>query len=367
MVAPAHTCVSAEFNHCAFTGKVLRFPLVCPDRYRLRIYGNGSAAPTFGANQWHRIYSNSQLEKKLGPDLVEAATTKHCYNEAHRKAYNERVLAAIKARARFGDIIAHPLGSNTSELVAALPGMIHVETGIGYSAGPMGAYRIFESEHWRAWHMGRHGGVSGTWPDYPEFTTTFVAPNYYDPSDWPRGPYWASEGYALFVGRMTSDKGIEVINYLANRNPSLKFCVVSGEARSDRLNAPNINWLGRVSSRLEMAAIYSASMCTIVPSRFQEPFGGVAVESLMCGTPVIASDWGAFTETVLDRDGLRCNTPEEFNVALGIIEDFEQDRQARRERAVERFGVRSVKQIYTAHLRSIERLYAQGIKPANHP
>src|SRR5215204_6493781 len=310
-----HTIPDERFSHCAFTGKLQRFPLVSP--YPVTTYTNGPKACGRVS-----IFSAAQLRKHYGAKLFTHTTVGNNLDVAHQNAFYDRVLAKMASRVKPGDIIAH-VYEPLARFVAAFPQAIHVETGIGYASAPAGCYRIFESESWRAWHMGRHsltnGGGGGTFPHYPELECTAVVPNYYDTAQWPRGD---GGPYLLFVGRMTSEKGIEIVEHCARAFPEIAFKVVSGEPRSDRLTAPNIQWLGNVSSRGELAALYGGAACTLAPSRFWEPFGGVAVESLLTGTPVVCPDYAAFVETVAHPDdGIRCMTWGDYELALRLVLD----------------------------------------------
>ena len=46
----------------------------------------------------------------------------------------------------------------------------------------------------------------------------------------------------------------------------------------------------------QRAELLSHAKATFMPTTYLEPIGGVSVESLLCGTPVIATDFGAFRE-----------------------------------------------------------------------
>ena len=379
-----HTVPSEAFSHCAFTGKVLRFPLVLHEAgYRVVEYANGPSQSE--ADEKVCIWNMAELEKFAGGvgALYDKTTSGLDSDEELRDLFGLMVTRELRKRIKPGDIVAHVFGctAGAQRIVKAFPDAIHVETGIGYGSGPFGAYRIFESESWRGWHMGRYtlagNGGGGTWPNYPELTTTQVVPNYYNEKDWTF--YTAPEQlspkpYALWVGRLASIKGPEVVNALAQAHPELTFKCVSGDPLTEdfrlaRLNAPNIEFLGRVSARSDLAKLYGGAVATVMPSLFWEPFGGVAVESLMCGTPVLCPDYAAFVETVADvEDGVRCGPPGDYLTGLQLLLSQERDlapsaRSDRRDRAIARFGVKAVGLQYKAALGAIRRWHAEGLKP----
>jgi D-inositol-3-phosphate glycosyltransferase len=121
------------------------------------------------------------------------------------------------------------------------------------------------------------------------------------------------EEIILFVGRIDPLKGIDnllrAMTYLENQR--LKLIVIGGDAQSqlelERLKRlsrslqihDSVAFYGLVKQEM-LPYFYSAADLCVVPS-YYESFGLVALESLACGTPVVATNVGCI-ETVI-RNG----------------------------------------------------------------
>lgn len=117
-------------------------------------------------------------------------------------------------------------------------------------------------------------------------------------------------GYALFLGRMCPEKGVhDAVDIARRAGLPLKIAAKMREPRErayfDELVAPklghDVEFLGEVGS-VEKTALLRHALCLLNPLQWAEPFGMVMIESLACGTPVVASDRGSVPEIV--RDGI---------------------------------------------------------------
>jgi glycosyltransferase involved in cell wall biosynthesis len=108
-------------------------------------------------------------------------------------------------------------------------------------------------------------------------------------------------GYALFVGRLTVEKGVPVLldawRSLGNFLP-LQVCgtgPLQGMVQS--ANVPGVEYLG-VRPLLEVLERMKRASVVIVPSVWYEGTPRTIVEAYACGTPVIASRLGAMEANV---------------------------------------------------------------------
>lgn len=110
-------------------------------------------------------------------------------------------------------------------------------------------------------------------------------------------------GYALFVGRLSIEKGLDTMlaawDRLGGQVP-LKI-VGDGPLESQVVEAVKkldcVEWLGRRSME-EVYALMGEAMFLIFPSKWYETFGRVVVEAFAKGTPVIAANIGAISELI---------------------------------------------------------------------
>lgn len=114
--------------------------------------------------------------------------------------------------------------------------------------------------------------------------------------------------YALFVGRVTEEKGVKVLSEAWRKLETSLPLLIVGEGPlvppASAADERDIRFLGQRDPR-EVRKLMAGAMCVIVPSLWSEPFGRVVVEAYSVGTPVIASAIGALPELVVDgRTGL---------------------------------------------------------------
>lgn len=129
-----------------------------------------------------------------------------------------------------------------------------------------------------------------------------VKPNFIFPGFYQKNK---KSGYALFVGRLTREKGIDVLleawKVLGKRIP-LKIVgdgPLSTQVSTATKQYHGIDWVGRKTSQ-EVSDLMRDATCLIFPSQWYEPFGLVAIEAFAMGTLVIGSKIGAITEIITD-------------------------------------------------------------------
>jgi glycosyltransferase involved in cell wall biosynthesis len=125
-----------------------------------------------------------------------------------------------------------------------------------------------------------------------------------EPEQYPEGP--GGGGYAAFLGRMIPDKGLDVAIRVAREvGLPLRIGAKMREPLERQYFADvirpmlggSIEYLGELDAESKCDLLANADVL-LNPIQWNEPFGMVMLESLACGTPVIATSRGAAPEIV---------------------------------------------------------------------
>ena len=145
-------------------------------------------------------------------------------------------------------------------------------------------------------------------PDLPWAATI---PNAIDLSIYPCKPHRGD--HLLFLGRMSPDKGAHrAIAVAMELGITLKIAGKRRELKERRYFAElvephighGVEYLGEVTHG-EKVELLQDARATLFPIEWEEPFGLVMIESMACGTPVIATRHGAVPEVIEDgRSGV---------------------------------------------------------------
>jgi glycosyltransferase involved in cell wall biosynthesis len=167
-----------------------------------------------------------------------------------------------------------------------------------------------------------------------------------------------------FVGRVAPEKGILDAMEIARRaGRHLRIAAKIGTVPHERAYYEDVfrPALRKAGDRVDFVGelepeardrLFAESHASLMPGEWPEPFGLVSIESLVCGTPVLARPAGALPEIV--RDGIDGFLRDDVDGLAAAVERIgELDRDAIRTSVVDRFSARRMADQYEALYRSL--------------
>jgi glycosyltransferase involved in cell wall biosynthesis len=313
VVSLPHTQTTKKYSVCAYTEKVRKFCTM------MKSLGNTVFLYASENNEAQCDELITCITKKEQENLINVTGPENIQNISWDITHpswvtmNTRVIDSIRQRKRSNsDIICIIAGCAQKNIMDAFPGLSTVEFGIGYQ-GVCAPFMVFESYAWMhsiyTMMFGKPFDCNGRFYDD-------VIPNFFEVDDFPFSR--KKEDYYLYIGRLIERKGVSV---------AVQACKAKGKKliiAGNQGHIPNdCSYVGLVGPK-ERGKLMSRAQAVFVPTLYVEPFGGVAAEALLCGTPVITTDWGAFPENVVDgRDGFRIRTLGEAMWAMDKVKDLD--------------------------------------------
>lgn len=343
VVSLPHTQTTKDFVICAFTEKVRKFCDMMKERgHEVFLYAgeqNEAACDEL-------ITCITEEERLAFLDGEHYVNANFNYNLPTWVNFNAKAAEEIRKRAQPQDFVCLIGGSAQKQIADALPDLMSVEFGIGYG-GTFAKYRVFESY---AWMHTVYGAVAGDPNAADGNYFDAVIPNYFDIDDFPFRD--KKDDYYLFVGRLIERKGFQVAADVCEYiEAPLKIAGVGTPPEYGE-------YVGTVNTE-QRGKLMAGAKALFVPTQYIEPFGGVVVEAMLCGTPVITTDWGAFPELVQDGvNGYRCRSFQEFVDAAKNVQYL--DSKEIRRQAIAKYSYDAVGKKYEEYFARLLTLWGDG-------
>jgi glycosyltransferase involved in cell wall biosynthesis len=343
VISLPHTQTTLDFTACAFTEKVRKFCIMMKNMgHHVTLYsGDQNEAPCDEHVQCH-------TEK----DRLEAVGSGHYTmasfdaSKPHWVRFNNNAIRKLRERLEPRDFICVIGGYSHKSIADAFPAHMTVEFGIGYP-GTFAKYRVFESYAWMHAIYGAEARLASA-ADGKFFDA--VIPAYIEKELFPF--IEQPENYYLFMGRLTERKGYQIAADVCKHMGA--ELLIAGQG-----TPPSYGTYVGVVGAQRRAELFGHATASFAPTIYVEPFGTVVIESQMCGTPAITTDWGAFTETVVNGlSGYRCRTMKEFIEAAENAKSM--DRKKIREYAESRYSLEVIQLQYDAYFKKLLTLWEDG-------
>lgn len=262
------------------------------------------------------------------------------------QAFNKDMGNHLRTRKQPGDVLATIVGGASHSIADAHPDLTFLEYSVGYTGIAQSAHRVYQSYAWQHTVYGFTGIQGGRACDA-------VIPPWFPLEEF---PYTARpDPYVVYCGRLIPNKGLAIACEAAKRAGMKLLIVGHGD---QNLVTHGAEFLGAVSTPERNQLLSQATAC-LMPTQYLEPFGNVAAEAQLCGTPMITTDYGAFVESVEQgKTGYRCNSLGEFIQAIDLAHDL--DRSYIRDRAKRLYTTEAAMLSYTAYFRRLRALRDEG-------
>jgi glycosyltransferase involved in cell wall biosynthesis len=231
------------------------------------------------------------------------------------RGFNEKAGAEIQKRASAGDVIVCFYGVDNKLACDMNPNCKVVEPSIGYRAnGTFAPYRVFTSYAQMHMYYGHSDMLMNpSWFDA-------VIPNPFTISEFEFVD--KKEDYFLYFGRVCAEKGVDLAIQATQKMG--KKLIIAGPGSLQEMgyaSIPNhVEMVGYVGPE-KRKELMSKAKGLLGMTYYVEPFGNMVIEANLCGTPAITTDWGGFTETVLEgKTGYRIR---DFKSLLTAIESID--------------------------------------------
>jgi glycosyltransferase involved in cell wall biosynthesis len=295
---------------CAFTTKTAKFlTMMTALGWPITLYGGEHSEVDPGVDLVP-LFTDAEMRQWYGDEdanMLPIVAGSWSSTDFSYRTINARAIGEIGVRYERGDIVLLTGGLAMKPIYEALPQAQTVEWAAGYDGVMISdksmadhPHICFESNAWRHFMYGKWGQATGRFYDT-------VIPNFFAPEEW--SLHNRKDDYLCFVGRMIARKGIQIAAEIGRELELPVYFAGSGVARSSegliechdgsRLEG-DVHYVGTVGVA-ERNELMGRARALLVPTLYIEPFGAVAVEGPLCGTPAVSTDFGAFVDTVPDE------------------------------------------------------------------
>ncbi len=294
----AHTRFTDEYSNCSFTSLTRRFcNMMHANGYEVFVYGTSGGhlectefVECLEKNEFERYFyqKKSDSENHSSGNLIQEGWA----------LFNENCETELKRRIQKNDIVIIHF-EDSQKFAFDIPEAITVDAHYGMMKPK---YTVYPSKTWRSYMYGLSIHNTMLEKVAPPYWNDVVIYHYLDLESFPHQEQ--KEDYAVFLGKIVTTKGVyDVIRLCQEKGVKLKIAgSINQDIEEDLFKYlkehPTAEYMGVLDANQRTQLIGKAK-CLFCPTYHLEPFGLIAIEAMATGTPVIATDWGGFSETVI--------------------------------------------------------------------